>query len=162
MYRKVTLLVMVALAVTLASATWATAAPKEKRTVCQDGVTKEVPAHSKGHKNATEGPCEEEPPPGPDPVQACTDMGGVMKTDTRCAVTSEEWIASGTGIRDSGYLVGDLTKYYEWDGTQFVGSPEEDFVIEGCLGRSLSGDLVAFPTFYPACYHPVYNPDTNP
>jgi len=60
MYRKVTVLLMVALAVTLSMATVASTAPKapkETRTVCQDGVTKEIPAHAKA-KGATEGPCE--------------------------------------------------------------------------------------------------------
>ena len=40
MYPKVTLMVMVALAVSLAAATVAAGAPPEKRTVCQDGVPK--------------------------------------------------------------------------------------------------------------------------
>ena len=61
MYRKVTLLAMVALAVTLAAATVSIAAPKETRTVCQDGVTKEIPVQAKA-KGATEGPCETTPP----------------------------------------------------------------------------------------------------
>src|SRR5918995_554824 len=60
MYRKGTLLIMLALAVTLAAATVSVAAPKETRTVCQDGVTKEIPAHAKA-KGAIEGPCEETP-----------------------------------------------------------------------------------------------------
>ena len=63
MYRKVTLLLIVALAVTLAAATVSIAAPKEKRVVCQNGVTKEIPAHAKA-KGATQGPCPETPPQG--------------------------------------------------------------------------------------------------
>ncbi len=62
MYRKATLILTMALAFTLMAATVATGAPKEKRVVCQDGVTKEIPAHAKA-KGATEGPCEETPPP---------------------------------------------------------------------------------------------------
>ena len=63
-YRNLTLLVMASLAITLSMATVASTAPPEKRTVCQDGVTHEIPAHAKA-KGATEGPCPEE---GPDPL----------------------------------------------------------------------------------------------
>ena len=162
MQRKATLILMMALALTLMAGTVAIGAPKEKRTICTpEGKTMEVPANSKGHKGATEGPCQEPPPPGPDPaiLEACTAMGGELIEDTRCAVTYENTsINSGKG-RDVGYLVGDMTKYYEWDETQFVGAPEEDFVVEQCFDLNLgsSGGLV--PLFYPACYHPVYNPN---
>src|SRR5215212_3900841 len=92
-YRRVTLLIMVAVSVTLSMATVASTAPPEMRTVCQDGVTKEVPIHAKA-KGATEGPC---PVEGPDLVAACAALEGderatsEMITDTRCAVTYEDW-----------------------------------------------------------------------
>ena len=131
-------------------------APKEKRTLCTaDGETIEIPNHAKGPKGATEGPCEETPT-GPDPAaaQACADMGGQMITDTRCAVTYQDAQIPLTYA----YLIGDLTKYYERDGTQFVGVLEQDFVVKGCVSQIGAGYPV--PLWDSTCYDPVYNPQT--
>jgi|SRR5215204_4579467 len=156
MYRKGILLLVAALVATLTAATVATGAPPEKRTLCTaDGETIEIPNHAKGPKGATEGPCEETPT-GPDPaaVQACTDMGGQMITDTRCAVTFDGQYLE---INQYAWLVGDLTVYYEWYGTQFVGAPEYDFVTKGCVSQ-INGYPV--PLWDTTCYDPVHNPQT--
>jgi hypothetical protein len=106
--RKATLIIMMALALTLTVGTVAIGAPKEKRTICTpEGKTMEVPAHSKGHKGATEGPCQETPPPPPDPenpdleqaTRICeTQYGGtIVSTDPiTCEYTGDTGVALET------------------------------------------------------------------
>jgi hypothetical protein len=43
---------------------------------------------------------------------------------------------------------------YEWDGTQFVGLPDEDFTVEQCIDLFTGSSL---PLFYTDCVHPIYN-----
>jgi len=57
MYSKATLFLIVALAAMFAATTVAAGAPKETRTVCQDGQEKQVNANRALPKGATEGPC---------------------------------------------------------------------------------------------------------
>ena len=41
---------------------------------------------------------------------------------------------------------------YEWDDTQFVGLPDEDFTVEQCIDLFTGSSL---PLFYTDCVHPT-------
>jgi hypothetical protein len=98
---KASLILLMALALTLTVGTVAIGAPKEKRTVCQDGITKEIPVQAKA-KGATEGPCEETPPEVSDAERVCTERSGTFVPPDMCdvPVTGASW-----GLEDGRVIV---------------------------------------------------------
>lgn len=132
MYRKGTLILTMALAFTLMAATVATGAPKEKRVVCQDGVTKEIPAHAKA-KGATEGPCES--PVNPIAEAACRDVykGTFIPPDT-CEYTDGG--NSSTLLEDGRVLLEfNGTWRYTWDENGFITSTLLSYEPVRCIDR---------------------------
>jgi hypothetical protein len=139
-YRKVTLLVMVALAVTLSTATVASTAPPEKRVVCQDGVTKEVPIQAKA-KGATEGPCEETPDPDAALAEElCRTLygGEIIDSNYTCQLTGENTsytqpdqttVITGTSVYEVLWEL-DEPDRYAYDTTLI------DIIVEECVDTS--------------------------
>src|SRR5829696_3431031 len=137
-YRNLTLLVMASLAITLSMATVASTAPPEKRTVCQDGVTKEVPIHAKA-KGATEGPCEDTQPPEESYAeQTCRDVyQGTFISPDSC-----EWYSTNsTALLDDGRVRLTFNGHYlsSWDENNIMSSTLLSYEPVSCIDLS-AGD----------------------